>query len=70
MGKSNSDYIKKDMIAAMRAAGVRPELIYAYDRTGFLLLASGYKGLSAKDKAEYDAAINEYLANNKDGKRQ
>jgi hypothetical protein len=54
--------IQKDMIAAMRAAGIRPELIYAYERTGFLLSEDGYKSLSAEDKAEYDAAIDEYFA--------
>ena len=53
------------MIAAMRAAGIRPELIYAYERTGLLLSEEGYKSLSAADKAEYDAAIDEYFANAK-----
>ena len=45
----------------MRPAS-RPQLIYAYERTGFLLLEEGYKNLSPKDKAEYDAAVAEYFA--------
>ncbi len=56
--------IQKDMIAAMRVAGIRPELIYAYERTGFLLSEEGYKSLSDEDKAGYDAAIDEYFAKN------
>ena len=54
--------IKRDMIAAMRAASIPPQLIYAYERTGFLLSQEGYKSLSPEDKAEYDAAIEEYHA--------
>ena len=53
------------MLAAMRAASIPPQLIYAYERTGFLLLEEGYKNLEPEDKAEYDAAIAEYFAKNK-----
>jgi len=59
---SRSTKIMRDMIALMRSAGISPELIYAYERTGFLLNEAGYKNLSADDRAEYDAAINEYRA--------
>ena len=59
---SRSKKIKRDMIALMRSAGISPELIYAYERTGFLLNEAGYKNLSADDRAEYDAAIAEYRA--------
>lgn len=59
---SRSKKMRRDVIAAMRSAGIRPELVYAYERTGFLLDEAGYKNLSAKDMAEYDAAIEEYLA--------
>jgi hypothetical protein len=30
----------------MKAAGMRPELIYAYEKTGFLLNENGHKNLS------------------------
>jgi hypothetical protein len=46
----------------MRVAGIPPQLIYVYERTGFLLSKEGYKSLSPEDKAEYDAAIEEYHA--------
>ena len=61
---SRSKKVMRDMVAAMRSAGIRPEIIYAYERTGFLLDEAGYKNLSPEDKAEYDAAIDEYLAKN------
>jgi hypothetical protein len=60
--KSRSKKMKQDMISAMRAADIPPQLIYAYERTGFLLSKEGYQNLSAEDKAEYDAAIAEYFA--------
>jgi hypothetical protein len=63
--KSRSKKIKQDVIAAMRAASIPPQLIYAYEQTGFLLLEEGYKNLSPDEKAEYDAAIDEYFAKNK-----
>ena len=53
--------MKRDVVAAMRAAGIRPELVYAYEQTGLLLLEDGYKNLSPVDRAEYDAAIDEYF---------
>ena len=63
--KSRSKKIKRDVIAAMRAASIPPQLIYAYEQTGFLLLKEGYKNLAPEEKAEYDAAIDEYFAKNK-----
>jgi hypothetical protein len=41
--KNKSKRFKKDMLAAMRAASIPPQVIYAYDRTGFLLSEEGYK---------------------------
>jgi hypothetical protein len=63
--KNRSKKIKQDMIAAMRAADIPPQLIYAYERTGFLLSKEGYQNLSPEDKAEYDAAIAEYFSKTK-----
>jgi DNA-binding Lrp family transcriptional regulator len=61
---SRSKKVMGDVIAAMRSAGIRPEVIYAYERTGFLVDEEGYKKLSAEDRADYDAAIDEYLTKN------
>lgn len=60
-----SSQLKRDMVAALRAAGIRPEIVYAYEQTGHLLLEAGYKALSPKEKAKYDGAIDEYFAKNK-----
>lgn len=59
---SSSMKVKRGVLAAMRRAGIRPELVHAYERTGLLLLEEGYKNLSASDKAAYDAAIDEYFS--------
>jgi hypothetical protein len=63
--KSKLKKVKQDVLAAMRVAGIPPQFIYAYERTGFLLLEEGYKNLAPEEKAEYDAAIDEYFAKNK-----
>ena len=60
---SRSKKVMRDMVAAMRTAGIRPELVHAYERTGFLLDEAGYENLLPDDKAEYDSAIDEYFAN-------
>ena len=54
--------MKKEMLGIMRAAGIPPHLIYAYEKTGFLLLEEGYESLSPQQRFEYDAAIDEYFA--------
>lgn len=59
---SRSKKIKRDVVALMRSAGISPEIIYAYERTGFMLTEEGYNSLSVEDRAEYDAAISEYRA--------
>jgi hypothetical protein len=61
---NRSKKVMRDVVAAMRRAGIRPEIIYAYERTGFILNEVSYKALSPEDKAEYDGAIDEYLAKN------
>ena len=61
---NRSKKVTRDVVAAMRSAGIRPEIIYAYERTGFILDEAGYEALSPEDKAEYDAAIDECLAKN------
>jgi hypothetical protein len=36
--------------------------VYAYQKTGFIVDEAGYKNMSPEDRAEYDAAIDEYFA--------
>jgi hypothetical protein len=49
-------------LKAMLAAGTPPHFVYAYQKTGFLVSETGYENLSPEDRAEYDAAIDEYFA--------
>ena len=58
----------KEMLCLLRAAGIPPHLIYAYEKTGLLVEGEhGYNALAPEDRAEYDAAIDEYFAKNGDG---
>jgi len=51
---------------AMVAAGIRPEIIYAHRKTGGLIVTEeNLEKLSAEDIAEWEAAIDEYLAKTK-----
>jgi hypothetical protein len=49
-------------LEAMRASGTPPHLVYAFEKTGFMVNEQGYKQMSPADRAEYDAAIKEYFA--------
>lgn len=51
-----------EIAAEMRAAGIREEIIYAYDRTGFLVTTENAKHMSRADIEEWNAAIDEYRA--------
>lgn len=49
-------------VQAMRQAGVQPELIYAYQKTGGLLLTESNEDLATtKDMKDWDDAIDEYF---------
>ena len=49
-------------LKAMLSAGTPPQFVYAYQKTGLLVNETGYKNMSPEDRAEYDAAIDEYFA--------
>ena len=52
--------LRNKTVAAMRAASLAPEFIYAYERTG-LIVASEYRmRFSAADLDEWDDAVAEY----------
>lgn len=52
--------LRESTIAAMRAASLAPEFIYAYERTG-LIVGSEYRNrFSAADLDEWDDAVTEY----------
>lgn len=53
--------LERQTVEAMRTAGVRPHLIYAYQKTGGLLLTRENEKLATtKDVEDWDAAISEY----------
>lgn len=46
--------------AAMVGAGVRPEILYAFDKTGRVVTDENAALLTVEDLAEWQAAIDEY----------
>jgi hypothetical protein len=65
----NEEKLRAVTLEAMRAAGTPPHLVYAYAKTGFVVNKHGYKRMKPEDRAEYDAAIEEYFAMEKSQKR-
>ena len=56
----DEDALREDTIAAMRAAGIRPALIYAYERTGLLVTSENRHLIPDADLDEWDDAVAEY----------
>ena len=56
--------LKAATAEAMRAAGVRPALIYAYERTGLIVTRENRALMSAADLDEWEDAIAEYEETN------
>lgn len=48
----------------MRRAGIRPEMIYAFEKTGRLVGESNAHLLTKEEMAEWKAAVDEYFAKN------
>jgi hypothetical protein len=51
--------MEEEVVEAMRKAGIRSEIIYAYKKTGLLLMAD--TPASKRDRKEWNDAIAEYL---------
>ena len=58
----DADKVQAAFLNAMLAARTPPELVYAFQKTGLIVNETGYKSMSPEDRAEYEAAIAEYLA--------
>jgi len=54
--------MRREMIDAMKKTGIRPEIEYAYRKTGLLLTKENQKVTPDLDIAEWDAAIDEFHA--------
>ena len=52
--------INEEMVNAMKAAGIRPSLIFAWSKTGLLVTEQNRHLIPAEDLAEWQAAIEEY----------
>lgn len=53
--------LQAQMLDVMKKAGIRPEIVYAYKKTGFFPNKAAYEKMSPQDRAEWDAAIDEYF---------
>ena len=50
-----------EMVKAMKKAGIRPEIIYAYEKCEFLVTEANRHLIDAEMMAEWKAAIDEYF---------
>ena len=53
--------LEGELLGAMRKTGVPPEIIYAYRKTGRLLLKENREVYPPEAQSEWDAAIDEYF---------
>jgi hypothetical protein len=59
--------VRAATVEAMRAVGVQPALIYAYERTGLIVTRESRKLMSAADLDEWEDAIAEYMETHREG---
>jgi len=55
------DQFQEETEKAMSEAGIRPEIIYAYRKTGLIVTQENYGKLPADALAEWEAAVKEYF---------
>lgn len=58
----SQERMQADMLAAMKAAGLAPEPIYAYRKTGLLLMEEHQDDYPPGAVEDWQAAIDEYYA--------
>jgi hypothetical protein len=58
--RMDADTGRDATIKAMADAGISPELIYAYRKTGLLVSDENYGKLSPEDREDWHAVIDEY----------
>ena len=56
------EHVEHEMVEDMKAAGIDPALIYAFEKTGLLVTEANEHLIADKDLAEWEAAIEEYRA--------
>jgi hypothetical protein len=57
----SSEKMREQMVVAMRAGGIRPEIVYAYEETGLIASPGGHGNMTPHEQAEYHMAINAYF---------
>ena len=60
-GPEATDHVTDQMVEAMSAAGIRPEAIYAFRKTGRIVTEDNWHLLSEADRKEWTDAVNEYF---------
>jgi hypothetical protein len=60
LGDEEVAKVRAATIEAMRTAGIRPALIYAYERTGLIVTRENRHLMSAADLDEWEDAIAEF----------
>lgn len=54
------EHVEAMMVEDMRAAGIDPAIIFAFEKTGRLVTEDNQHLIPEKDLAEWDAAVREY----------
>src|SRR5262249_24490894 len=62
------EHLEAMMVEDMKAAGLDPALIYAFEKTGLLVTDMNEHLIPEKDLVEWDAAIEEYDRKHRKGK--
>ena len=56
----DEDKLREDTANAMRAAGISPALIYAYEETGLIVTQENRRLIPDVELREFDAKVREY----------
>ena len=56
------EHVEHFMVEGMKQAGIDPAIIYAFEKTGWLLTEANEHLISDKDRAEWEEAVLEYRA--------
>lgn len=65
----DAEAVRSDTLKAMTAAGIAPEIVFAYAKTGYLIVAGFEGNFSPEALAEWESAITEYRQQVAAGKR-
>jgi hypothetical protein len=60
---------RAEMLRAMKQSGFPPPLVYAYEKTGFIVNDQSYDRMRPEDRRQYNRAIGEYARIEDEGKK-